>query len=54
MIVVGLILIGLAAVMALADSGDLSSRMPTQVPPRALASVPLLVGVALVAAGLLN
>ena len=54
MIVVGLILIGLAAVMALADSGQLSRRMPTQVPPRALAAVPLLVGVALVAAGLLN
>jgi hypothetical protein len=54
MIVVGLILIGLAAVMAPADSGELSRRMPTQVPPRALASVPLVIGVALVAAGLLN
>ncbi len=54
MIVVGLILIGVAAVMAMADSGQLSRRMPTQVPPRALASVPLVVGVALVAAGLLN
>ena len=54
MIVVGLILIGLAGVMAMADSGQLSGRMPTQVPPRALASVPLAVGVALVAAGVLN
>ena len=54
MIVVGLILIGVAAVMAIADSGQLSQRMPTQVPPRALASVPLVVGVALVAAGLLK
>ena len=54
MIVVGLILIGLAAAMTLADSGQLSRRMPTQVPPRALAAVPLLVGVVLVTAGLLN
>ena len=54
MIVVGLILIGVAAVMAVADSGQLSRRMPTQVPPCALASVPLVVGVALVAAGLLD
>ena len=54
MIVVGLILIGVAAVMVMADSGQLSRRTPTQVPPRALASVPLVVGVALVAAGLLT
>ena len=54
MIVVGLILVGLGVATVLADSGQLSRRMPTQVPPRALASVPLVVGVALVAAGLLN
>ena len=54
MIVVGLILIGVAAVMAMADSGQLSGRLPTQVPPRALASAPLVIGVALVAAGLLD
>ena len=54
MIVVGLILIGVAAVMAIADSGQLSRRMPTQVPPRVFACVPLVVGVALVAAGLLD
>jgi len=51
---VGLILIGLAVVMAVADSDHLSWRMPTQVPPRAYASVPLLVGLALVAADLVN
>ena len=54
MLAVGLILIGLAVVMALADSDQLSRRMPMQVPPRAYALVPLLVGVALVAADLLN
>jgi hypothetical protein len=46
MIVVGLILIGVAAVMAMADSDQLSRRMPTQVPPRALAAIPLVGGVA--------
>ena len=54
MIVVGLIFIAAAAVIAMADSGQLSRRMPTQVPPRALACVPLVVGAALVAAGLLD
>ena len=54
MLAVGLLFIGLAVIMALADSDQLSGRMPTQVPPRAYAFVPLLVGVALVAADLLN
>jgi hypothetical protein len=54
MIVLGLILIGVAAVMAMVDSGQLSRRMPTQVPPRGLAAVPLVIGVVLVTAGLMT
>lgn len=43
----GVILLVVAAVIAVADSGGLSSRMPTQVPRRRVAVVPLVVGVAL-------
>jgi hypothetical protein len=53
MIVLGVIFLGLALVLVLMDWDGLSKRMPTQVPPRALASVPLVLGLALVAAGLL-
>lgn len=52
--VLGLILVGIAAIVAVADSGKLSRRMPTQVPPRALAVVPFLLGVALIATDLLT
>ena len=53
MVVAGLILIGVGVALLLADWGDLSKRMPTQVVPRQLASVPLAVGVCLIAADLL-
>jgi hypothetical protein len=54
MTVVGFLLVGLGAILVLADSGQLSRRMPTQLPPRALAPVALLLGVALIAADLLT
>jgi hypothetical protein len=53
MIVLGLMLMGVGVIMVLAASGGLSKRMPTQVPPRAMAAVPLLLGVALVVADLI-
>jgi len=54
MLVLGLMLICVGVILVLADSGGLSRRMPTQVPPRAMAAVPLLLGVALVVADLMN
>lgn len=53
MTVLGLILLGVGVIMVVAASGGLSNRMPTQVPPRAVAAVPLLLGVALIVADLL-
>lgn len=54
MIVLGLLLVGLAVVLVLLDWDGLSKRMPTQVPPRALAPLPFVLGVALVATGLVR
>ena len=51
MIVLGVVFIGVAVVLVLMDWNGLSTRMPTQVPPRGLAAVPLVLGVTLVAAG---
>jgi uncharacterized membrane protein HdeD (DUF308 family) len=51
-VVVGVVLIVVAVVLVLMDWDGLSKRMPTQVPPRGLAIVPLLLGIALVAVGL--
>lgn len=52
-VLLGLLLIGIGSVVLLLDWNGLSRRMPTQVPPRALAAVPLVVGSVLVAAGLI-
>lgn len=52
MTALALVLIAAAALLLLADSGRLSSRMPTQVPPRAFALLPLAVGVLLLLVGL--
>jgi hypothetical protein len=48
----GIVFIAAAAVLLLADAGRLSSRLPTQVPPRAYALLPLAVGVLLLLLGL--
>jgi hypothetical protein len=45
----GLVLIAVAGVLLVADWDGLSRRMPTQVPPRRFALVPLVGGVLLVA-----
>jgi hypothetical protein len=50
----GLVGIGLALILMFMDWDGLSKRMPTQVPPRTLASVPLALGVILELAGILN
>lgn len=54
MITLGLMFMGVALVFILMDWGGLSKRMPTQVPSRTLASVPLALGMVLVVAGVLN
>lgn len=54
MIVLGVVFIGVGIVLILMDWDGLSTRMPTQVPPRGLAAVPLVLGVALVATGLIR
>lgn len=52
LVVLGSVLLGVAAMLAMADSDRLSRRMPTQVPPRWMAGIPLSAGVLLlVAAG---
>jgi uncharacterized membrane protein HdeD (DUF308 family) len=51
-VVLGLAFVAAALVLVLMDWDGLSKRMPTQVPPRGLAIVPLLLGIALVAVGL--
>jgi hypothetical protein len=48
----GVVLIVAAVVLLLADWGRLSDRMPTQVPPRAFALLPLCSGVVLLVVGL--
>jgi hypothetical protein len=52
--VVGLLLLASAAVLVIGDAGDLSARMPTQVPPRRFARYPLIAGIVLVVIGLLG
>ena len=52
MTVVGLVFIAAAAVLLVADAGRLSARLPTQVPPRAFALLPLAAGVLLLVLGL--
>jgi hypothetical protein len=47
----GIVFIAAAAVLLVADAGRLSHRMPTQVPPRTLALLPLAVGVVLLLLG---
>ena len=54
MTVLGFILLGVGVVMVVAASGGVSERMPTQVPPRALAALPLLLGVVLIVADLMS
>ena len=54
MIMLGLMFMGVALVFILMDWGGLSKRMPTQVPSRTLASVPLALGFVLVVAGALS
>ncbi len=54
MIVLGVVFIGVGIVLILMDWDGLSTRMPTQVPRRGLAAVPLVLGVALVATGLIR
>jgi hypothetical protein len=51
---IGCLLIGVAVILFVMDWDGLSARMPTQVPPRRVAAAPLLVGLVLVAAGLLK
>jgi hypothetical protein len=50
--VLGVVFIAAAALLLLVDAGRLSSRMPTQVPPRAFALLPLAVGLLLLLLGL--
>ena len=52
MTVLGLVLIGAAALLLVADTGRLSARLPTQVPPRTFALLPLAAGVLLLLLGL--
>jgi hypothetical protein len=52
MTVLGLLLLGVGVVMVVAASGGPSNRVPTQVRPRAVAVVPLFLGVALIVADL--
>jgi hypothetical protein len=47
----GLLLVASAGVIAVADIGALSTRMPTQLPPRRFARYPLIAGIALVVIG---
>jgi hypothetical protein len=47
--VLGTLLVLAAVVLVVADSGDLSSKMPTQVPPRRFARSPLTAGIVLIA-----
>jgi hypothetical protein len=51
-LIVGSILVGIAGLWVLADSGGLSRRMPTQVLPRRAARYPFVAGVALIVTGL--
>jgi hypothetical protein len=52
MTVFGLVFVAAAALLLVADTGRLSSRLPTQVPPKAFALLPLAVGVVLLLVGL--
>ena len=52
MTALGIALIAVAAVLLLLDAGRLSQRMPTQVPPRGLALVPLGLGILFLLVGL--
>jgi hypothetical protein len=50
--VLGVVFIAAGAVLLMADAGRLSSRLPTQVPPKAFALVPLGLGVLFLLIGL--
>ena len=52
LLIIGAILLGIAALWTLADSDHLSERLPTQVLPRRAARYPFVAGVALVPIGL--
>jgi len=52
LVIVGVLLIGVAALWRVADWDRLSERMPTQVLPRRAAWLPFTAGVALVVTGL--
>jgi hypothetical protein len=52
LIIVGVILVGIAALWVLADWGGLSQRMPSQVLPRRAARYPLIAGAACIVVGL--
>ena len=52
MTVLGLVFIAAAALLLMADAGRLSSRLPTQVAPRAFALLPLGLGVLFLLLGL--
>jgi hypothetical protein len=51
LLVPGILLTAAAALLAIADSGGLASRMPTQVVPRRFARYPLAIGLVLVVIG---
>jgi len=48
----GLVFIAAAAVLLIADTGHLSRRLPTQLPPRSVALLPLTVGILFLVLGL--
>ena len=51
LLTVGFVLVGVAALWLVADWGDLSARMPTQLPARRAAWYPLVAGVAVIITG---
>jgi hypothetical protein len=52
MTALGLVFVAAAALILIADTGRLSARLPTQVPPRAFALLPLALGAVLLLVGL--
>lgn len=51
---VGVLLLIASAVLIVGDSDGLSSRMPTQLPPRRFARYPMIAGLALVVIGIVG
>ena len=51
LVLVGMLLLAAGAVIVVGDSDGLSSRMPTQVPPRSFARYPTIAGLVLVVIG---